>query len=253
MAFSRLLIGFCALTFTACDIVETDDTPPPDPVTHPYGAGNGKVVFLSDLAGAERIDVTLGGESIGAVTRFVGCPSRVTTDDSLAVAIRPAGTYQYSAQSATGLQWSASPVHIRADEARRIVLIGRPSLYQNHYPSQLEGYPAAEGNHDRFATTLTPSDPYRLVVTRPGVVQGDRIDVVVNGTAVVRGLALGTTDTEIPVTLRPGPNWLAARLSHDPDGDGTSAWVYLYRDNANYLRTAVSASRWIGYNFRYDC
>lgn len=251
-----LLILLGSLAFSACDVVEPDPPPvepPPAVPAHPYGEGNGKVMFLSDLAAAQRIDVTLAGTPIGAVTKFVGCPSRVTADDSLATAIRPAGSYQYTAQSTTGITWPASSVRIDEDEITRFVLFGRPSRYANHFPTELEGYPTTAV--DEFRLTLSPEIVYRIVVRRPTVVQGDRIDVVINGMVVARGLALGTTDTEIPVSLLPGPNWYALRLSHDPDGDGTTARFRFELGPSGGTATiyAPVASAWGGANVRYAC
>lgn len=243
------------LSLASCDLVEVvpPDGPPVEPPpaqpVHPYGAGNGKVVFLSDLAVAQRIDVTLGGEAIGAVTKFVGCPSRVVADDSLATAIRPAGTYQYSARSTTGLTWASSSVRIDEDGLKRITFTGRPSQYGRNLPSELEGYPVTRSGGDTFSSDFSGSEQ-RLIIRRPNVVQGDRVDVVFNGTVVARGLALGTTNTEIPMSLLPGPNWYAIRLSHDPDRDGTSA---LFQLNANGTGYRSIESSWSGANIRYSC
>ncbi|HEX8385157.1 MAG TPA: hypothetical protein VF576_03180, partial [Rubricoccaceae bacterium] len=69
MRLPYLLVALCALALPACDAVEG----PPAGPSHPYGEGNGRIVVVSDLAAAQRIDVTLAGEPIGAVTRFAGC------------------------------------------------------------------------------------------------------------------------------------------------------------------------------------
>lgn len=248
-----------ALSLAACDIVEPGDTPPPPPAIHPYGAGNGKVIFLSDLAAAERIDVMLAGEPIGAVTRFVGCPSQVTTDDSLAVAIRPAGNYQYTAQSATGLGWSASTVQIREDVVTRRVLVGRPSMYEFHAPGEIEGMPVfpSGANADYFASTVTAPFAARIEISPPGVVQGDRFDLVVNGAFVVRGGLIGTAGYVHTPALRPGSNYVALRLSHDVGDDGTSAEIRFVDGSPLTLSVSLSgwrASRqWEGFNVRYAC
>lgn len=272
MRLPLLLVLVNILMLSACDLVEVvppDEPPPVEPPpaqpVHPYGAGNGKVVFLSDLAVAQRIDVTLGGEPIGAVTKFVGCPSRVTADDSLATAIRPAGNYQYSARSTTGTAWATSSVRIDEDGLNRIVLIGRPSAYALHLPSEIEGIPAATQNDDTFHLTTNSSEA-RLMVTRPQAIQGDRIDVVHNGRVVARGAALGASDLSFDLALTPGPNYVAVRLSHDPDGDGARVNVDLSGGNGvavrlhngtdytfNQTPRPLPSTRWVGKNVRHSC
>ncbi len=261
MSIRRLLLFTLCAALPACDLLEPlPDEPPPDGATHPYGEGNGKVVFLSDLADAVWIDVTLGGESIGAVTRFTGCPGRVTTDDSLAVAIRPAGTYQYAAQSTTGFSWG-STIRIDEDEVTRQVLIGRPSRYAVHLPAEIEGFPVAQASQDYFHYTAGRASQ-RLAVSRPPVVQGDRIDIVHNGSFVARGVALAASEFSFDITLTPGPNYVAARLSQDADGDGARVSVQLddadgyvghVHRGAGGADSPLRATRWSGINLRYQC
>lgn len=272
MCFRILLLAVTtALALQACDLIEVvppDEPPvveppvqppPPAPVP-PYGAGNGKVIFLSDLASASRIDVTLGGESIGAVTKFVGCPSRVTADDSLATAIRPAGTYAYSARAASGVVWQPTTTTISEDRVTRHVLIGRPSQYANHVPTAYSGYPANAVGGDTFRNTLDAPAAPRLKITAPAIVDGDRIDVVLNGTVIGRGLLLGTTDVWLDLPLVPGPNWIAFRLSQDPDGQGFSIRATV-NDGTRTLATVLTGGaayfvysrEWLGVNLRNVC
>lgn len=248
------------LSLAGCDLLEPPpDVPPPDGAVHPFGEGNGKVVFLSDLAAAQRIDVTLGGEPIGAVTRFVGCPAQVTTDDSLATAVRPAGTYEYSARSPTGLTWASTTVTVTEDALIRFVLYGRPSQYAVHLPDAIEGFPVTSpGSLDVFHATVQNPTDFRLRVTAPPVVQGDRVDVVANGVFVVRGALLGTSDLWFDLPVAPGPNYVALRLSQDEGGDGAPVQAVLY-DGAQDLTslysfsTRLTQARWIGNNVRNAC
>ncbi len=256
----RLLLALLCATLPACDLLEPlPDEPPPGGATHPYGEGNGKVVFLSDLADAERIDVTLGGEPIGAVTRFTGCPGRVTTDDSLAVAIRPAGTYQYAAQSTTGLSWATSSVTVTADEIERVIFVGRPSRYAVHLPAEIEGFPVPRASTDTFHLTVRDASAVQLRVGAPTIVQGDRVDLMHNGDIIARDLPLGTSIRSFDIVLTPGPNYVAVRLSHDPDGDGSPALVALYEGDTrvgylnNYDRSWLHTTNWAGLNVRYAC
>lgn len=89
---------------------------------------------------------------------------------------------------------------------------------------------------------------------RPNVVQGDRVDIVVNDRVITRGLLLAATDTQIVAPLVPGANYFAVRLSQDADGDGTTARVMLYEGET--YRGDVDRpvqSRWNGRNVRYAC
>ena len=256
---SALIATLCLLALPACDLLELPpDVTPPDGASHPYGEGNGRLAFVSDLADAVRIDVTVAGESIGSITRSSGCPSTMRGDDGLATAILPAGRYQYTATAASGVAWGPTTITVEEDEETRQVLVGRPSDYALHLPDEFEGYPASTVGGDIFLNTVWDPATPQIRVFRPAVAQGDRIDVVVNGIVVGRDLTLGVSDLWLELPLSPGPNWIAVRLSHDEGNDGAAVRTSVY-DGDTYLfnvyseSTRVTAARWVGSNLRNAC
>ena len=142
---------------------------------------------------------------------------------------------------------------VQADRLLTVFLRGLPSQYAGSLPDSLAGVRvnATNSNGSPFGLiernvfhVATAAQRLRLGVRRPTVVQGDRMDIVVNGAPVVTGLLLSTEDLSFDLPLVPGANYVAVRLSQDADNDGTTAYVQLYRGMSD---TVVSA---LGFPYR---
>ena len=265
----RLVLASALCLFAAgCDAGGGEaPSDPPGNSGPPFGEGNGKLLVLSDLSAAGQIDVVLAGKPIGAVTRHVGCASDATTDDGFATAIRPAGTYELRAEGDGDLAWSFDQ-EILADEVSHVVLRGAPSLYEHGLRPELAGLPVFVSN-DNGGTVELPLDRYhaeveagasvvRVVVEPPEAAQGDRIDILFNGTPLAENVGLGPSGLAYDLTLRPGANNVVARLSQDEGNDGTSAEVVLEWRNPSALTRTIRFGqlrddRWNGKNVLYEC
>lgn len=264
----RLALVFLICTLAAgCDSGGDGPGDPPEGSGPPFGAGNGKLVVLSDLSSAGQIDVVLAGESIGAVTRHVGCAADATTDDGFATAVRSAGTYELRAEGAAGDSWSFDQ-EVVADELSRVVLRGAPSRYEHGLRPELAGLPVFVSNDnggtvelplDRYhAEVESGADPIRLRVVAPDVAQGDRIDILLNGELLADGVVLGPSELVYDLVLRPGANNVVARLSQDAGEDGTRAEVLLEWRNPSALIKTINfgqlrEGRWNGKNVLFRC
>jgi hypothetical protein len=244
------------LCFSACDILLDD---PPEKgseriVQDPYGVGKGKVVFFSDLMDAEGITVSVADEEIGSISEFTECIGDIAATSGQASAVRPAGTYRYSAESRHGLSWSGT-VTVSRDEVSKAFLTGRPRDYSRRAPAAFQGLEVRFASEDQFHANWAGTGIADVIIRAPSVVEGDRFTIVLNGEVIAEDVIQSTSDVSIEVELKPGPNWIIARISHDAGFSGTNSDIVVRPRGTTGSMTLPRpvVGDWRGRNFRHNC
>jgi hypothetical protein len=171
-----------------------DMNPTPDPAPNPYGTGNGQFSFWikSDLQ-TGNISIYVEGESVGTISHYHA--GGITCGSGDVNFIKPAGSYNWNATAVNGATWSGT------------LNIGDGTCNKMELTLSGGGNPLPSSYYKQGTITVRSTN-LEICVRDFSLVDGDKIDVVINGTTYLSNYQVTGTNYCFNVTLPSGNNWI---------------------------------------------
>lgn len=158
---------------------------------NPYGAGNGRISFWSQIGNEGAISITINGTT-KELTHYWGPSGALCDEAETAAFILPAGSHSFAAVSTSGSRWTGSVSVFEGDCVTKELTIGSPS---------------SAGFSNQGIITIK-SRNVRIGVWDGATIDGDKMSLVFNGRTIVSNLTIDGTKRYYTFTNIPQDSWI---------------------------------------------